>query len=695
VRAVSERLNIVGRQPTVGAMGSIIGKSTSRAVRAALSALLVGVVAHLSAGLAGYGATPLIGTWLYNGLEVVAAAVLAIRVVVDPRQRLAWGMLAGYVAMTAAADITWSALAVDGELAPGSAADVLYYAAYPLAYAGVVLLLRGRSQWFTAAMWLDGLVGGLTLASVTAAVVLTPVLASGGADAGELALTAGYVICDLLLLCFVGLAAGLSGWKPGRSWSLIGVSLMSTAFVDAAYAYQEATGTYAAESVLGTLWPAGMVALAFAAWQPQRTTNVERASLAGAVMPAVFAAIALAVVGISNWYGVTDAAVVLGLAALVAVAARGVLTYRENLRLLRRSQREALVDALTGLGNRRQLMADIDEAMVEATAGRPHTLVFFDLDGFKGYNDSFGHNAGDALLHRLGNALSHAVSGYGAAYRLGGDEFCVLIHAAVGPHSREIAAATAALSESGEGFHIGASFGVVSLPADAQTTALALQLADERMYAQKGSRRTSAKRQTRDILLQVLGERQPELRHHMDHVAHHAVATARQLGLSGEAIDEVARAAELHDIGKIAIPDSVLTKPGPLDASEWALIHQHTVIGERILLAAPALKPVAALVRASHERWDGNGYPDRLTAEAIPLGARIVAVCDAYDAMTSERGYRAALPHPAAIAELRRCAGTQFDPTVVEAFIDTLARGTRDARAGDDFGPPAAVPESA
>jgi two-component system cell cycle response regulator len=173
------------------------------------------------------------------------------------------------------------------------------------------------------------------------------------------------------------------------------------------------------------------------------------------------------------------------------------------------------------------------------------------------------------------------------------------------------------------------------------------------------------------------------------------VATARQLGLSGEAIDEVARAAELHDIGKIAIPDSVLTKPGPLEASEWALIHQHTVIGERILLAAPALKPVAALVRASHERWDGKGYPDRLTAEAIPLGARIVAVCDAYDAMTSERGYRAAMPHAAAIAELRRCAATQFDPTVVEAFIATLAPGGRDARTSDDPGSPAAVPDNA
>jgi two-component system cell cycle response regulator len=653
-------------------MSFVVSRTTSWPVRTACTLMLAGVVVHLVAGLAGHGAAPLIGSWLYNGLEVMAFVVLAWRVCVMPDQRPAWAMLTAYVGITAAADITWTALAVDGELAPGSAADVLYYAAYPFAYAGVVLLLRGRSRWFTPAMWLDGLVGGLTLASIAAALVLTPVLASGGGDAGEFWVTVGYVICDVLLLCFVGLAAGLSGWKPGRSWSLIGLSLIATAVVDTAYAYQEATGAYAAESVLGTLWPAGLVMMAIAAWQPPRANRFDRTSVTGAVMPAVFAAIALTVLAAAHWKDVTDVGVVLALVALVGVAARGALTYRENLQLLRRSQRESLTDALTALGNRRRLMNDIDTALLEADAGRPQTLLFFDLDGFKGYNDAFGHNAGDALLHRLGGALQLAVAGTGAAYRLGGDEFCVLLHAGVGADSPQVAAATTALSEHGEGFAIGASFGLVNLPHDARSTALALQLADERMYAQKDSRRTSARRQTRDILLQVLGERQPELRRHMDHVADHAAATARELGLTGELVDEVARAAELHDIGKIAIPDGVLHKPGPLDDDEWALMRQHTIIGERILLAAPALKPVAALVRASHERWDGAGYPDRLAGDAIPLGARIVAVCDAYDAMTSDRTYRAALTPGAAIAELQRCAGSQFDPAVVDAFAATL-----------------------
>jgi two-component system, cell cycle response regulator len=138
--------------------------------------------------------------------------------------------------------------------------------------------------------------------------------------------------------------------------------------------------------------------------------------------------------------------------------------------------------------------------------------------------------------------------------------------------------------------------------------------------------------------------------------------------MRGEQLDELVRGAELHDVGKMAIPDAILHKPAGLAPDEWAFVHQHTIIGERILAAAPALRAVGALVRSSHERWDGRGYPDRLAGDAIPLGARVIAVCDAYDAMRSDRPYRRACPQDEALAELRRCAGRQFDPAVVEAF---------------------------
>ena len=151
-----------------------------------------------------------------------------------------------------------------------------------------------------------------------------------------------------------------------------------------------------------------------------------------------------------------------------------------------------------------------------------------------------------------------------------------------------------------------------------------------------------------------------------------SAAWRRRSDSTPKPLDEVLRAAELHDIGKLAIPDEILDKAGPLDESEWVFMRQHSVIGERILGAAPALAPVARLVRSSHERWDGGGYPDGLIGEAIPLGARIVFVCDAYDAMTSDRCYQRARTPQAAIAELRRHAGTQFDPRVVEALCAHL-----------------------
>ena len=150
--------------------------------------------------------------------------------------------------------------------------------------------------------------------------------------------------------------------------------------------------------------------------------------------------------------------------------------------------------------------------------------------------------------------------------------------------------------------------------------------------------------------------------------------------MTAEQIDEVVRAAELHDVGKVGIPDAILDKPAALDIGEWDFIRQHTLLGERILNAAPALRPVANIVRSSHERWDGGGYPDGLAANQIPLGARIVAVCDAYEAMVSDRPYRRALGHEPALAELRSEAGHQFDPQVVEAFLIEVAnlreRGT-------------------
>jgi HD-GYP domain-containing protein (c-di-GMP phosphodiesterase class II) len=172
--------------------------------------------------------------------------------------------------------------------------------------------------------------------------------------------------------------------------------------------------------------------------------------------------------------------------------------------------------------------------------------------------------------------------------------------------------------------------------------------------------------------MQLLTEREPTLHHHVCDVGLLAVEIGRHYGMDTEELDELRRAAELHDIGKLAIPEDILHKSGPFTEGEEQFMRQHTVIGERILNVAPALRAVARLVRASHERWDGKGYPDRATGEAIPLGARIIAACDAYDAMVSDRCYQTRRSPAEAISELRRHAGTQFDPQVVDVLCAHL-----------------------
>src|SRR4051812_3583362 len=337
---------------------------------------------------------------------------------------------------------------------------------------------------------------------------------------------------------------------------------------------------------------------------------------------------------------------------------------------------EATRDPLTGLGNRRKMAADVGSWITDSAAS-PRLLILFDLNGFKGYNDTFGHVAGDALLARLGTKLSDEVAPYGQAYRLGGDEFCAVLELDADRVEETIAIAAHALSETGEGFSVTASYGVVLLPPEADSLEHALQLADERVYTHQHTRSSGARDQARDVLMRTMQAKQPALHEHSSQVGELAVAVARRFAMSSEELDEVARAAELHDVGKVGIPDAILDKPGRLDEDEWEFMRQHTILGERILNAAAALRPVAELVRSSHERWDGTGYPDKLQGADTPLGSRIIAVCDAYEAMTSDRAYRSALTPETAAQELRASAGTQFDPDVVEAFLDAIA-GTRD-----------------
>jgi diguanylate cyclase (GGDEF)-like protein len=370
-------------------------------------------------------------------------------------------------------------------------------------------------------------------------------------------------------------------------------------------------------------------------------------------------------VGLLTGTGVLPVGLVL--AALLLIAALLVA--------MRRGQRilvdAAHTDELTGLYNRRQLVADLDGHLSRATDANPVLLVLCDLNGFKAYNDTFGHPAGDALLARLGAALGRAIDGHGRAYRIGGDEFCVLARPGRAGIDPIIAIATGALSENGEGFAISSSYGAVLLPSDASTATEAMRAVDLRMYENKNSSRVPADAQTINALLRAIHERDPDWAQRLVSTADLAGAVCQQLGVPAAEAARIRQAAQLHDIGKVGIPDEILRKPARLTSQEWVFIQQAPSIGERIVLSAPALAAVAPLVRSAREHYDGTGYPDRLAGQDIPLGARIIAACAALAAMTSERPYADRLDTAAALDELRRAA-TQFDPTVVAALRQTL-----------------------
>ena len=360
----------------------------------------------------------------------------------------------------------------------------------------------------------------------------------------------------------------------------------------------------------------------------------------------------------------------------------------ENAQLAAANREEARTDALTLLRNRRALIDDLELELALADDQRPLMITRFDLDGFTHYNDTFGHPSGDRLLARLGQRLQAAVIGTGTAYRIGGDEFGLLTRLDSEAAGSLVERAAEALSDFGYGFRIGCSHGWAWMPHEAATPAEALGLADERLSEHKAGRFT-ATRQSTGVLLQVLSERNTELREHLDGVARLATRVAELLGLPLDEVKRIALGAELHDVGKTAIPDAILNKPGPLDDEEWSFMHQHTLIGERIVLADPSLAPTAELVRASHEAFDGTGYPDALRAEAIPLGARIIAVCDAFDAMISDRSYRSAMTTADAVVELRRCAGTQFDPLIIEVFCALVVDSNATVPAAREYAPAA------
>jgi two-component system, cell cycle response regulator len=642
-----------------------------RLFMATAGCLLVLEWVHAASGFGGVAAEDFFSRWMYLAIGAAASIALSLRGLQRRGLQRAWLVLGVGLLSKTVGDVIYSLAGNLGTVPTPSVSDGFWLAFYPSAYLSLLLLVRGRIASTLAATRLDGVICGVTVAAAMACATLPTAFSnSAGAPFWEKATDLAYPIGDLVLMGAVVSAVALSGWRIDRTLGVLGAAIVAWEVADVAYLFGVG-GT--AGDVADALVLTGAAGMALAAILDRQAKHRDEEGDRGLFVPVVFGGVALAILICGAALQLELVGLLLAAAALGLVLTRMALALAENRALLGVSRAEATTDALTGLGNRRKLKEDLSNTIGDISAENPFALVILDLNGFKTYNDSFGHAAGDMLLARLGASLAAAADGYGKAYRLGGDEFCVLAACGERESERLSSACARALASRGEGFSITAAHGVVMLPSEARDPSNALALADARMYGNKASagRPHTAGELTR-VLTAVLEGRAPTLADRSNTVCDLAIATGVHLGLSDDELEAIRHAAPLHDIGKMAIPDSILEKAGPLSEDEWQLMRQHTIIGERILAAAPALQYAAQLVRSSHERYDGNGYPDGLRADEIPVTARIIAVADAFGAMTAPRPYKRTLTVPEALAELQRCAGSQFDPQAIAAFQRAL-----------------------
>jgi diguanylate cyclase (GGDEF)-like protein/putative nucleotidyltransferase with HDIG domain len=338
--------------------------------------------------------------------------------------------------------------------------------------------------------------------------------------------------------------------------------------------------------------------------------------------------------------------------------------------LTKASRTDPLTESLNRRGFEERVHAELDDALRN---GRSVALVLLDLDNFKAVNDLQGHAAGDELLCWVVEGMRSSVRPLDTIGRLGGDEFAVLAPALARRGAEELGERIRTVLAK----RIAVTTGVACFPIDGVDPDELQRHADSHLYERKNGLAANFAAGRRELswaatLAHAVDARMASPSDHSATVAHYATGTAQRLGWGGADLAYLRVAAMLHDVGKVALPDQILRKPGPLDKAEYEEVKTHSVIGADFVNRVDGLAPIAVWVKHSHEHYDGTGYPDGLRAEDIPLASRILLVADAFDAMTTDRPYRRAIGNEEAIAELRNKAGRQFDPRCVTAFEEFL-----------------------
>ncbi len=367
--------------------------------------------------------------------------------------------------------------------------------------------------------------------------------------------------------------------------------------------------------------------------------------------------------------------------------------YRRRVKSL---EQQTVIDELTGLRNQRALWRELTRRTGSCSESHPLAVLMLDFDLFKEVNEGYGHIVGDAVLRRGASVLRSAAASSRLAFRYGGEEFVLLAEAGE-DEAVELAENVRAdiARQNGALPAVTISCGIAGLDAPVEAW-VALDRADAALHEAKRAGRNrvvvagrtdlgaspylvddleheTARRAAIALAIATLEVRDTEIAHHSDDVLTLCEAVGRRLDFDDRALQHLLAGAQLHDVGKVAVPSSILNKPGALTGGEWAVIHEHTIMGERILRSVPEMADVATIVRHSHEHWDGSGYPDGLAGDRIPLASRVILCADAFHAIRADRPYRRGRDASDAIAEIQACAGTQFDPAVVDAFVGVAA----------------------